>query len=455
VDALAARPPGWRERAPSAHAGRADRPLFIGACPRSGTTLLRSLLNNHPDLAMPAETDFLLHLWAHRGRLGDLRDPARRRRLAEWIFDTPDRGGRRIRAGVFSRDEAVERVAAAPPTLGSVFAAVFGVFADAKGKPRWGDKRPGYAGHISTLFALFPHAQFINVVRDPRAATDSQMRAPWYRHLEQPALAASVATWEFAVARVDRFADQLCPDQLLDVRYEDLVREPQPTLERICAFAGLRGGEADQLRQVPHRHRVEAALALPGERDAAASVDGALDEEELARVLRPRPVDGARADERGRQGAVQQRLLELGLRRRIGRITGLRRRLRLGDRHGQPRQLAALTVERPAVVVGVDRSGRDDDEGTDEAVECVELLPVPAVHGDGVVDDVRAGAERGPQLRIVGPVGRDRLDAELEEPLGQRAGARDGDDFPAVLRQRARRGAADHARAADQHRPRH
>ena len=244
VEAWSGRAPAWREREPSLHAERTDRPLFIGACPRSGTTLLRSLLNNHPDLAMPAETDFLLYLWANRGRLGDLRDPARRRRLAEWIFDTPDRGGRRIRAGVFSRDEAVERVAAAPPTLGSVFSAVFALFAEAKGKPRWGDKRPGYAGHISTLFALFPHAQFINVVRDPRAATDSQMRAPWYRDLPEPALAASVATWEFAVARVDRFAGELRPDQLLDVRYEDLVREPELTLERICAFAGLRGGDA-------------------------------------------------------------------------------------------------------------------------------------------------------------------------------------------------------------------
>jgi hypothetical protein len=135
-------------------------------------------------------------------------------------------------------------VAAAAPTLGSVLAAVFGIYAGATGKPRWGDKRPGYAGHISTLFALFPDAQFINVVRDPRAATDSQMRAPWYRDLEQPALAASVATWEFAVARVDRYAAELRPDQLLDVRYEDLVREPEATLERICAFAGLRGDDA-------------------------------------------------------------------------------------------------------------------------------------------------------------------------------------------------------------------
>jgi hypothetical protein len=244
VDAWAPRAASWQGRKPSPFAGLAGRPLFIGACPRSGTTLLRSLLNNHPELAMPAETDFLLHVWANRGRVGDLRDPARRRRLAEWIFDTPDRGGRRIRAGAIGRDEAVARVAAAPPTLGSVLGAVFAIFADAKGKPRWGDKRPAYASHVEALFALFPNAQFINLVRDPRAAVDSQIRAPWYRHLKQPALAASVATWEYAVRRVDRFAGALRPDQLLDVRYEDLVRDPYATLDRICAFAGLRAGDA-------------------------------------------------------------------------------------------------------------------------------------------------------------------------------------------------------------------
>ena len=80
---------------------------------------------------------------------------------------------------------------------------------------------------------------------------------------------------------------------------------------------------------------------------------------------------------------------------------------------------------------------------------------MPAIHGDTVVDDVRAGAERRPQLRVVFAVRHDRLDAELREPVGQRAGPRHGDDLPAVLRQRTRSGAADHAGAADQHGARH
>jgi len=234
----------WLTQPPSRYAGQPDRPLLIGACPRSGTTLLRSLLNNHPDLAVPAETDFVIGAWAHRGRWGDLRRPQNRRRLAEWILDTPGRGGKRIRAGAFSRDEAVERVVAAPPTLGSALAALFAMFAEGKGKPRWGDKRPAYAVYLDAVFDLFPDAQFVNLVRDPRAAAASQMRAPWYDDGRTLALAPAVANWQYALRRVDAYAERLRPDQLLDLRYEDLVRDPPAALTRVCEFAGLRAGPA-------------------------------------------------------------------------------------------------------------------------------------------------------------------------------------------------------------------
>jgi hypothetical protein len=199
------------------------------------------MLDNHPDLAVPAETNLVFPLWRFRVRYGDLRRPENRRRVAEWIFLTKGYGGQRIRAGRDDR-EAIERVVAAPPTLGAVLATCFQMYAEMHGKPRWGDKRPGYAGHIATMFALFPDAQFVNLVRDPRAAVASQMPLGWAT--PENALAHSIANWESAIARVDAYARRLRPDQLLDVRYEDLVRAPQTELERICAFAGLRGGDA-------------------------------------------------------------------------------------------------------------------------------------------------------------------------------------------------------------------
>ncbi len=254
VDDWEPRPETWLRRAPSRFAGKPDRPIFIGACPRSGTTLLRGMLNNHPDLAIPPETTFLLSVWWTRARFGDLRVAANRRKLAEWIFDTPGRGGERIRARAFDRDQAIERVVASPPTLGSVFATCFEMFAEAKGKRRWGDKRPRYAWYVDELFQLFPDAQFINVIRDPRGAVASQIPIGWDER--DVAVASAANRWELSVRRVDRSAERLRPDQLLDVRYEDLVRDPGATLQRICEFAGLRDGDAiEQMIVRPRRGR--------------------------------------------------------------------------------------------------------------------------------------------------------------------------------------------------------
>ena len=232
----------WLERGPSPFEGRPDRPLFIGACPRSGTTLLRLMLDNHPDMGVPQETNFVRPLWWRRVQFGDLRDPANRRRVGEWIFTDPDCRGGRLRGKSIGRDEAIRIVAEAPPTLGGIVQACLEMYARSYGKPRWGDKRPAYSGFIPALFAMFPHAQYINVVRDPRSASASQMGMGW----DDPAVAfpAAVARWEGAIERTDRHAGALRPDQLLDLRYEDLVSDPHGVLERVCAFTGLRGGDA-------------------------------------------------------------------------------------------------------------------------------------------------------------------------------------------------------------------
>lgn len=241
----------WLAQRPSPFAGQPGRPLFIGACPRSGTTLLRSMLDNHPDFAMPAETDFVIPLWKLRVGFGDLREIENRRRVARWIFREEGNGGIRLRAGKFTRKQAIRRVVRSPPTIGSIVDTCFSMYAEAHGKQRWGDKRPAYAGWISMLFELFPNAQFVNVVRDPRGAAASQVPLGWGH--EEAALSSAAVRWETSIRRVDEFARRLRPDQLLDVRYEDMVRDPAATLERVCAFAGLRGG--DTIETMIHSER--------------------------------------------------------------------------------------------------------------------------------------------------------------------------------------------------------
>jgi hypothetical protein len=231
----------WLLQGPSQYGGAARRrPVLIGACPRSGTTLLRGLLNNHWDLAIPGESNFIFWLVRHRAGFGNLRKEANRRRLAEWIVDSEGRGARRIQ-GSASREETIRRMVDAGTTIGAMFAAGFDFYAERHGAKRWGDKRPGYAGFIATMFELFPDAQFINLVRDPRGAVASQVPLGWDD--EGAALPSALATWETSIQRVDEHARHLRPDQLLDVRFEDLLRDPHGTLRQIFEFLRMRRGD--------------------------------------------------------------------------------------------------------------------------------------------------------------------------------------------------------------------
>jgi hypothetical protein len=229
--------------------GLPNRPLIVGGCPRSGTTLLRTMLHAGSEVAIPRETGFVIAAWARRRSFGDLRDAANRRRLATWIFRPEKILARRLG---LDAEEAIERLVAAAPALGALLATPFEMFAEKDGKLRWGDKRPKYARLMSCVWDLFPSAQFLNVVRDPRACVASMRELGWFDQDVVP----MVDLWERSMAGVDARRRRLASDQLLDVRYEDLVQEPERTLERVARFAGLSAAEVE-LREMLRFQRIQ------------------------------------------------------------------------------------------------------------------------------------------------------------------------------------------------------
>ena len=150
---------------------RSQRPVFVGGCPRSGTTLLRTMLNSHPELAIPQETRVLIDGYRRRAEWGDLALPENRLRVARWVVERKES---RFRCLTEDADELVERMVAAPPTIGSVLGAGFRLYAERHGKPRWGEKRPSVVLNLDAVLAMFPDAQYVNIVRDPRAAVASR-----------------------------------------------------------------------------------------------------------------------------------------------------------------------------------------------------------------------------------------------------------------------------------------
>lgn len=204
-----------------------DRPLFVVGCPRSGTTLLSLMIHAHPRLAMPPETRFLTRLWRKRETFGDLTTPRQRRRLARACT----RGSRLAHLGL-EKVPTREAILAAPPTLGSAFGTVFAEFARSQGKARWGDKRPLYYQEVDVLLRLFPDAQLVHCIRDPRATVASLKRMPWWPFDSIGAM----ATWSHAEWCARRNVKRLPADTYHVVRYESLVSDPRQVLTRLCDF---------------------------------------------------------------------------------------------------------------------------------------------------------------------------------------------------------------------------
>ena len=225
-----------------------DRPIFVVACPRSGTTLLQLMLHAHPRIAIPPENRFFLETFKARRKFGDLRKPERREQLAEWIITQ-----RKIRHMKVPKEVLREKVAQAPPTIGSALGVVLREYAAHYGKPRWGDKRPLYLNHLPTILELFPDAQIIHIVRDGRDCVASLKRMPWWK----TGSSAAISRWVQSMNMGQRAQRTLRDDQYFEFRYEDLVADPRPILERMCEFLGE---EFDEVMLEPHRATPKAAV---------------------------------------------------------------------------------------------------------------------------------------------------------------------------------------------------
>ena len=208
-----------------------DPPLIVLGVRRSGTTLLRVMLDRNPALAVPDESYFVPQLARrHRGAV----DPAafvddlrRLPTLVEWELH-PDAVAARLQPG---------------GGTGAAIAAVFEAYAIARGKARWGDKTPLYMQYLPLLERLFPGALFVHLVRDGRDAALSYLSVPegimtaGWGHPRDAGGFACQWTTEVRAARV--LGGRVGPGRYLEIRYEDLVADPAAELRRVCSFAGL------------------------------------------------------------------------------------------------------------------------------------------------------------------------------------------------------------------------
>ena len=206
-------------------------PLVLLGVSRSGTTLLRVILDRSSGIAIPDESFFVpLLARRHRGiveREAFLADLARLPTLRDW--------------GLTAGDVA-PHLSARTPT-GEAIAAIFEAYAAAAGKPRWGDKTPMYMRHLRLLDALFPDAQYVHLIRDGRDAALSFVEMPegtFTRTWAHPTTPAQFAClWRKEVEGARALGREVGSERYLEVRYEAVVADPTAAIAAICAWTEI------------------------------------------------------------------------------------------------------------------------------------------------------------------------------------------------------------------------
>jgi Sulfotransferase family len=197
---------------------------FIVGVGRSGTTLLRLMLDAHPELCIPPETGFIP---AAMKSLCDAADP--RHDFAKVIseFETwPDFN--------LSPQRLYDALKFEPSELPAWIRAFYRLYAARFAKTRWGDKTPVYSRHMTQIETILPEARFIHLIRDGRDVALS-VRPLWFAPGKD--IESLARDWKRRIEET-RELSRNCA-HYLEIHYEALVTRPEAELRKICAFIHL------------------------------------------------------------------------------------------------------------------------------------------------------------------------------------------------------------------------
>ncbi len=208
---------------------QAAAPFFIFGAPRSGTSLFARMLNQHPRLAVPFESQLFRYWTPLLPLYGDLRRPGALEALVDDILCCPV-----IRK--FSPVPERDAVLAETPSrdFGGVVAGVLGAFARSQGKQRWGEKSPYHAYHWGQIHSCFPGAKVLHIVRDGRDTAISLLRA----RQGPKTIFAAAQLWRRYLEQMERIRASCGPGSFLELHYEALLDHPEKLLREVFDFLG-------------------------------------------------------------------------------------------------------------------------------------------------------------------------------------------------------------------------
>lgn len=223
-------------------AGARPFPFLVG-CNRSGTTMLRAMLDSHPEVAVPPEAYFVIPALnrAPAYERGDHLD------LDTLLADLRSNPSFRRNWQLSAESLATLRNDDGPEDTAAALAELYACYATEHDKPRYADKTPQHVLHVDLLARSFPGSRFVHLVRDGRDVVPSLLE----NRPGPSRFPAAVEYWRSRVLAGRRAGERLGPSRYHEIRYEELVADPEATLEQMCAFLDLR--YAPEMLEYPAR----------------------------------------------------------------------------------------------------------------------------------------------------------------------------------------------------------
>ncbi len=186
--------------------------IVLGGAPRSGTTVLRKLLDRHPTIRAGAETKLFV-------------PAAFNLEFLAGAYDIPSAELRSMRASAPSQAAFIDAFAARAR-------------ADA-GKARWAEKTPQNIRYLEWIAAHFPRARIVHIIRDGRDVVCSMRKHPDWRWVDgawQKVLVERPLEWYARRWLADTSAGMAwrADARYTEIRYEDLVTDPAAVLRAVC-----------------------------------------------------------------------------------------------------------------------------------------------------------------------------------------------------------------------------
>lgn len=214
------------------HIDCADQaPIFIGGPKRSGSTLLRRIINSHSQITVPSPEWIFHFVYMHLYSYGDLNNDANMNALIQDCLDIP------LINQYWPIKENAEQILSILPerSFRGVFVTLFMIYMKDNPTPHWGVKTPSNVFWTREIHQMFPKSKFIFLYRDGRDVSIDQVDAPW----GPLNLHNACILWNHYIDAMIQSKPNLPRESVYELKYENMVRNPEKEIEQLCGFLGV------------------------------------------------------------------------------------------------------------------------------------------------------------------------------------------------------------------------